>query len=111
MAPAAASSVEASARLVGSLGFAPRRSRRCLQAGPRKDLIVESIAVALSLLAEIVDTKPEFVEQGGMEKLRRLACPAPVLDLQLAPLQKSETIEYVDAPIGDGNVAAFVVPK
>ena len=102
-AMAASTSVESvAAKLAGSLGFALRKSRRVLRDGPRKDIIVESIAVALSLLSELADTKPEFVKAGGLEKLATLACGngkrplgMPTLSLDAAPPVVSET-RYVD---------------
>ena len=89
---ASASVASAAAKLAGGVGYALRRSRRVLRDGPRKDLIMESLAVAVSLLAELADTTPEFVHTGGLAKLTALACPAEVLS-------KSEDLLLVDAPV------------
>ena len=55
-------------KLVGNVGYAMRKSRR-LPPGPRRDLVVESLAVALNLLSEMADPTPELVRMGGLDLL------------------------------------------
>ena len=94
-------SVDLAVRLVRSVGFAMRRSRKDLPKGPRRDLIVENLAVALSLLTEIADPTPELVQCGGLDLLAKLAVPAkpasnhqkePTIELEFAPLHGSEAV-------------------
>ena len=89
--------------LVGSVGFALRRSRK-LPLGPRREVIEEHLAVALSLLAELADKRPEVVRAGGLECLAKLACrPSPqkanlndtVVVLEDAPVATAEVIHEV----------------
>ena len=99
------------ARLAGNVGFALRRTRRCLPAGPRKDLIVESLAVALSLLAELADTTPTFVASGGLDKLVCLACPTePTVHLEDAPKHFNDTVHLVaDSWVTVGSFSCLVL--
>ena len=115
--------------MVGSVGFALRKSKRVLRAGPRRDLIVESLAVAVSLLAELADPTPEFVATGGMNKFVKLACPGEdksiviVESLEDAPVDSSEMryddngtvgsdYEYMnDAPLIESEVLTEVGPE
>ena len=96
--PSGDPAVAAATRLVGSVGFALRKSKRVLHAGPRRDLIVESLAVAVSLLAELADTTPQFVVAGGLDKLVQLARPnndlvANELVLEDAPVHETEALD------------------
>ena len=81
------------AKLAGSVGYALRKSRRGLAAGPRRALIVESLATTVSLLAELADPKPEFVVSGGLSKLAKLAGNATVAAKVTEPI-----IELASAP-------------
>ena len=96
MTVAAASVAAVASKLVGSVGFAMRRARR-LPDGPRRALVVESLAVALSLLTELADPTPELVRCGGLDLLANLASRStpggPKLVLHDLPLRKSEVVD------------------
>ena len=81
--------------LVRSVGFAMRKSKKDLQPGPRRDLVVESLAVALSLLAEMADPTPELVKLGGLDLLVQLACKPSSEEQQ--PIEPPQII-LTDAP-------------
>ena len=59
--------------LASALGFALRRTKRVLPAGLRRDVVLEHIAVALELVAEIQTHVPETVRKGGLPLLATLA--------------------------------------
>ena len=61
-------------KVVSSLGYAKRRLRKMLPPGPRRDVIVEHLFVAMELLHEVVEPEvPEFVRHGGLLKLAQVA--------------------------------------
>ena len=64
-------------KLVSGLGFARRRAKHCMDAGPRLELVIESLQVALELVIEAAEKQgadqPEFFRGGGLALLVGLA--------------------------------------
>ena len=99
-------------KLVCAVGFALRRSKR-LFPGPRRDVVIESLAAAVSLLAELADPTPELVRGGGLALLARLAgrqhhedlggeaLGVDVMVLEDLPAASSETIVDSSALSGE----------
>ncbi len=61
------------ATLSSALGFAFRRAKRLLPDGPRRAVVLEHLAVAVELVAEVQEPIPEAVRRGGLQLLARLA--------------------------------------
>ena len=63
---------------IANLGYATRRLSRVLPGGPRRAVIMEALAAAMELLAEVAaPPEPHFVSNGGLAKYTALATRQP----------------------------------
>ena len=97
--------------LAATLGYSLRRAKRVLPAGLRRTVVVDHIAVALELVAELRAPVPEVVRKGGLPLLVALAggscgSPGPV-----APRGVRRGDLHPGAQRGQGAAAVGGVPS